>query len=313
MNIKSVFIVGVSGLLCFSCVTKKKYDALNTKKSKLEVKNSEQEDENQVLLTDNQKLQKLIDKYGDELSTLVNDTTDKGALIRQLEENYLKDSKLWSSDAQKLAKKEIELNELEKRYIENQNQLKSDEEKISRLEKNLSERERRVSELEQKIAAQQQAVNQLKRKINAALLSFNEDELTVEMKNGKVYVSLSNQLLFKPGSYNVDTKGASAINKLADVLKSHDDLELIVEGHTDNDPYSGSGALVDNWDLSVKRATSITRLLQKRGVDPKQIAASGRSQYNPKVEGDSKEAKGANRRIEIIISPNLDELFNIIK
>ena len=307
---KKRYLVLIVGMTLFSCVTKKKYDSLNVKKSKLEVANSEKEDELDLLTADNQKLSQTLANYSEEIERLKNDTIEYGKLHKELLDEYTKLSKITAAELQD---KLHEMANLRKSLIEKDNKLNADQQKISRLETDLEERERRVSELEEKIAQQQKAVNELKRSINEALLSFNEDELTVEMKNGKVYVSLSNQLLFKPGSYNVDTKGVGAINKLADVVKSNAELELIVEGHTDDVPYSGSGQLVDNWDLSVKRATSITRLLQDRGVNPKQIAASGRSQYNPKATGDSKEARSVNRRIEIIISPNLDSLFEIIK
>lgn len=310
--LKNLLLLSLTSIIFFSCVTKKKYDDLNRKKSKLEVKSAEEEQMNKVLTAQNQSLQEQMDTYMDQLKGLQNDTTELGKLYKELSNEYSNLSKISAADAQQLQQKLEEVMTLRKSLVEKNSRMQEDQSKIDRLEQNLQEREKRVAELEKKIADQQAAVNALKKKINEALLSFNEDELTVEMKNGKVYVSLSNELLFKSGSYNVDPKGISAINKLADVLKSHNDLEVIVEGHTDDVPFSGRGELTDNWDLSVKRATSITRLLQKRGVNPQQIAASGRSQYNPKIDEKTKEARSKNRRIEIIISPNLDPLFDII-
>jgi len=138
--------------------------------------------------------------------------------------------------------------------------------------------------------------------------------LAVEMKNGKVYVSLDEQLLFKSGSTNVDPKGVSAIKKLAEVLAVNPDINIMVEGHTDDVPYISSSTVKDNWDLSVKRATAIVRILMSNTkIDGNRIIAAGRSKYHPVINSKAPDARKKNRRTEIILTPKLDELFKILE
>ncbi|HCM74913.1 MAG TPA: hypothetical protein DIS90_00930 [Cytophagales bacterium] len=178
----------------------------------------------------------------------------------------------------------------------------------------LEERERKVKELEQVLANKDKAVQDLKNRISNALLNFKENDLTVNVKNGKVYVSLAEQLLFRSGSVEVDAKGVTALQQLAKALKDQKDIHIMVEGHTDNVPISKKSAYMqDNWDLSVMRATSITRILTKGGVSPNQITASGKGEYSPLAPNATGENRQKNRRTEIIITPNLDELFKILE
>lgn len=182
------------------------------------------------------------------------------------------------------------------------------------LSSGLAEREKKVKELETVLSQKDKAVKSLKDQISNALLSFKESDLTVKVKNGKVYVSLAEQLLFQSGSIEVDAKGVSALQQLAKALKDQKGIQIMVEGHTDNVgmakpiPY-----MQDNWDLSVLRATSITRILTKGGVSPMQITASGKGEFSPLVQNTTKENKQLNRRTEIIITPQLDELFRILE
>jgi len=150
--------------------------------------------------------------------------------------------------------------------------------------------------------------------INDVIHTFKESDLTVKVKNGKVYVSLAEQLLFQSGSTEVDTKGVAALQELAKALKGQTGLQVTVEGHTDSDAFlAPSGYMTDNWDLSVLRATAITRILTKAGVSPGQITSSGKGEYSPLVDNNSKENKRKNRRTEIIITPQLDDLFNLLE
>lgn len=182
------------------------------------------------------------------------------------------------------------------------------------LSTSLDEREKKVKELEQVLASKDKAVQDLKNRISNALLNFKENDLTVNVKNGKVYVSLAEQLLFRSGSIEVDNKGVTALQQLAKALKDQKDIHIMVEGHTDNVPISKkSQYMQDNWDLSVMRATSITRILTKGGVDPGQITASGKGEFSPLAANTTAENKQKNRRTEIIITPNLDELFKILE
>jgi len=178
----------------------------------------------------------------------------------------------------------------------------------------LAERELKVKELEQILSNKDKAVKDLKDRITNALLNFKENDLTVKVKNGKVYVSLAEQLLFGSGSIEVDGKGITALQQLAKAIKDQKDIQIMVEGHTDNVPISKkSQYMQDNWDLSVMRATSITKILTSAGVSPGQIAATGKGEFSPLAANDSPQNKQKNRRTEIIITPNLDELFKILE
>lgn len=177
----------------------------------------------------------------------------------------------------------------------------------------LSAREKRLAELEAIIRRQDSITNALNEIVKRALLSFNSDELTVEMKNGKVYVSLSDKLLFKSGSADVEEKGQDAIKKLADVLNKNPDIDVLIEGHTDNVPLRNSANFKDNWELSTERASNIVRILSDVSkVNPKRLTAAGRSEYMPKASNDTPEGRAKNRRTEIILTPKLDELYKLI-
>jgi chemotaxis protein MotB len=178
----------------------------------------------------------------------------------------------------------------------------------------LQEREKKVKELELIMANKDKAVQNLKNKISNALLNFKENDLTVKVKNGKVYVSLAEQLLFGSGSIDVDAKGVGALQQLAKALKDQKDIQVMIEGHTDNVPISKKSTYMnDNWDLSVMRATSITKILTGAGLSPNQITAAGKGEYAPLAPNDNTQNKQKNRRTEIIVTPNLDELFKILE
>ncbi len=184
---------------------------------------------------------------------------------------------------------------------------------LSQTQTTLAAREQRVKELESAIAAQKAKSDELRGKLSSALSGFNSNELSVEQRNGKVYVSLSQELLFASGSTEVNAKGKTALASLASVLNKNPDVQIAVEGHTDNVPFKGAGAMKDNWDLSVLRATSITRLLTNGGVDPRRVTAAGHSEFIPVAENNNADGKAKNRRTEIILSPKLDELYSILK
>jgi chemotaxis protein MotB len=178
----------------------------------------------------------------------------------------------------------------------------------------LEKRNARMTEMEQILNAQKKIVQDLKNKVSEALLGFENKGLTVTMKNGKVYVSLDEKLLFKSASWDIDANGRSALKNLAGVLEKNPDIQITIEGHTDNVPYNPSGSqLKDNWDLSVKRATTVVRvLLEGSRIDPKRLTASGRSQYLPVDERNTGDARQKNRRTEIVLTPDLTELYKLI-
>ena len=208
---------------------------------------------------------------------------------------------------QNLQKKEDLLRQLEQ-------SLDTKKASLDELTFELEKRNARMAELEKILDSQKKIVQDLKNKVSEALLGFENNGLTVTMKNGKVYVSLDEKLLFKSASYDIDANGKNALKKLGSVLEKNPDIQITIEGHTDNVPYNpGSGQLKDNWDLSVKRATTVVRvLLEGTKIDAKRLTASGRSQYLPVDENNSQDARQKNRRTEIVLTPDLTELYKLI-
>lgn len=197
---------------------------------------------------------------------------------------------------------------------ENQSaQLNQKNRDLQNKDKDLAEKERMLREMQAIIARQDEVTKKLNQTLRDALVGFNSDELTMEIRDGKVYVSMSDKLLFKSGSNAVEPKGVEALKVLADVLNKNPDIQILVEGHTDNVPIK-TAVYKDNWDLSVARATSITRMLNTNyGVAATRMTASGRGEYFPKASNDTPEGKAKNRRTEIILSPKLDEIMNLLQ
>jgi chemotaxis protein MotB len=308
--IAGVIMIVISG----ACVSKKKYDDLLAQKVRLEADLSDRS-------TTLEKTSADLDSITAQLKKLKEDTTSLGIDLR--------------NNAQRLGQLQKEHDQMNASYknlltssgkmnrdlLQQQEQLLLIQENLERTRKandslsvSLGEREKKVKELEQVLANKEKAVQDLKNKISTALLNFKEGDITVKVKNGKVYVSLAEQLLFGSGSINVDAKGVAALQQLAKAIKDQKDINILVEGHTDNVPISKQSQYMnDNWDLSVMRATSITRILTKSGVSPKQITASGRGEFSPLAGNDNAQNKQKNRRTEIIITPDLDELFRILE
>jgi chemotaxis protein MotB len=193
------------------------------------------------------------------------------------------------------------------------NSLTVQRKKLDSLQLALLFKEQKLNELQQLIRMKDSVSQALKEKISTALLGFEKSDLTVENRNGRVYVSMADKLLFKTGSTAVDAKGVEAIQKLSQVLKANSDMNITVEGHTDNVPLSGKGIMRDNWDLSVLRATSIIRILEQNGVSPLRITASGHGEFQPVMSNESIEGRAKNRRTEIIISPRLSEVYQLLQ
>jgi chemotaxis protein MotB len=197
---------------------------------------------------------------------------------------------------------------------EAQTDLQKREDVLKSAQTELEQRSLRLQELEEALKQKDDAVKQLRQKVMDALLGFNNKGLTIQEKNGKVYVSLDEQLLFKTGQWDVDPKGQQALSNLAEVLGQNPDINVLVEGHTDNVPMRGTGMVKDNWDLSVMRATAVTRILLKnKAVEPKRITSAGRGEFFPIDEANTQEARQKNRRTEIILTPRLDEIFRILE
>ena len=178
----------------------------------------------------------------------------------------------------------------------------------------LNERSRRVNELEAMLRSREEAINAIRRKVTDALTGFDGKGLSISIKNGNVYVSMDDKLLFRSGSFETDPNGARAVHDLATVLAQNPDINVMVEGHTDDVPYRPNGQLRDNLDLSAKRATTVVRLLlENKGIAPSRIIAAGRGESLPVASGKTSEARAKNRRTEIILTPKLDELMQLMQ
>jgi chemotaxis protein MotB len=178
---------------------------------------------------------------------------------------------------------------------------------------NLAARERRLQEVEDAMARRDAAVKALRDKLQNALLGFNKSGLSVNVKDGKVYVSLTDKLLFNSGSIEIDERGKEALTELAKVLETQADINILVEGHTDNMKVTNLGQIKDNWDLSVLRSTAVVRFLtENQKLDPNRVTASGRGEIMPVEKLNTAEARSKNRRIEIILTPKLDVLYNLL-
>ena len=191
--------------------------------------------------------------------------------------------------------------------------LASESERLNSIQKELERRSQRVAELERIIAAKDSEMTQLKNAISNALTAFEGKGLSIEQRNGKVYISMENKLLFKSGSWSVGTQGRSAVQQLGNVLADNPDISILIEGHTDNVPYTGNTQLSGNWDLSTKRATAIVKILRENsGINPKNLTAAGRGEFAPIATNDTAEGKAKNRRIEVVLTPKLDEISKLL-
>lgn len=307
--LRNLVILMLSFMFFTSCVSSKKFKQLDALKNDMKMENQallqkldEQVKENAGLEATNKNLR-------DEVYALKQDTTDCHNDVRNLSQKYNDLNKMYEELGSQSKK------ELTALIQQNQTLLKQLDEKqrlLTDKEAELKKREQRLQELEGMLAAKDAAINNLKKSIEAALLNFNKDDLTVEIRNGKIYVSVAEQLLFKSGSTVVDPKGKDALTKLAGALKNQPDIDIMVEGHTDSIPMN-SGAIKDNWDLSVLRATSITRILISAGISPTAVIPAGHGEYMPVASNKDKDSRAKNRRTEIVLSPKLDEVFKILE
>lgn len=245
------------------------------------------------------------------------DTTLRGKEYRYLDSLYRTLKGMYNDCTEKNNELKAQFAELNAKYNDLMKRSLTDAERMSAALKikaeELAERERRLAELQGIINRQDSLLNALNDAVKKALLAFKSDEISVEMKNGKVYVSMSDKLLFKSGSAAVEEKGLDAIRTLGDVLNKNPDIDVLIEGHTDNIPIK-TAKYEDNWALSADRALSIVRLLSnEHKVNPKRLEAAGRAEFYPKASNETSEGRAKNRRTEIILSPKLDELYKMIE
>ena len=317
MRIKTISAGLLALALTTSCVSKKVYTDLENKYANLKKENREMADQNTALTKEKNELdlkskdlQNQLDKATAERDKLATDYAATKANLDNLKSSYAALEKDSSSALDANVKKNRELlAQLEAK----EKALAAEQERLEKLKAELQERSSRVDELEGKMAAQEASMSALKDKLSKALNSFTGKGLTVEHKNGKVYVSMENKLLFNSGSWTVGPEGKKAVVEVAKVLADNPDISVLIEGHTDNVPYAGGGAISDNWDLSTKRATAIVNIIREnKTVDPKNLTAAGRSEFAPIASNETADGKGKNRRIEIILTPKLDEISKLL-
>lgn len=305
--------------LTTSCVSKKIYQDLESKYADLKKERNALADENESLTAaknqlelDKNSLQSELDKVKAERDKLANDYAATKKNLDNLKSSYAALEKNSNDALESNMKKNRELlAELEAK----QKALNAEQERLNKLKADLEASSTRLAELEKMIADKEAAMNKLKESLSKALNAFEGKGLTVENRNGKVYVSMENKLLFESGSWTVGAEGKKAVKALGEVLAQNPDISVLIEGHTDNDKIVGTigGGIENNWDLSTKRATAIVNILsENKGIDKRNLTAAGRSEYAPLAENDSAEGKAKNRRIEIILTPKLDEISKLM-
>jgi len=325
---KTPLIILLTLLSLAACVPTSKFNELKTKSDKCDQERELLKNENDKLTVNNTELNSKLDLLNKEVAQLLQDSAKHAEEYKKLEtENNnlkqaysdLQSTQRGSSDETRklltqLQKNETDLQAKEDKLHDLDKSLNEKKQNLEDLKQELDKRNVRLSQLERVLFVKDSVVAALKQKVADALLGFEGNGLTIKQINGKVYVSLEEKLLFASGSTIVDPKGISALKKLAKILEQDPDINIMIEGHTDDVPYRSDASIKDNWDLSVKRATSIVRiLLDGSKINPKRLTASGRGEYVPVDKGKTAEALQKNRRTEIILTPKLDELFKVLE
>lgn len=297
--------------LMSSCVSSKMFNEVESRYADLKGTHAKLETEHEELIKNYDSLRyhygELVTQYEKQSQLLA---TTSGTLAT-LQSDY-QALELNSTEALQ-ASIETNRNLLEEIQIK-EGELSQKKNHLDSLTQELSARIARVDELEVLVSDKETAMNNLKNALTTALVSFEGNGLSVEQKGGKVYVSMENKLLFKSGSWTVESNGRKALAQLGEVLASNPEIAILIEGHTDSDPYNGNEQLSGNWDLSTKRATEIVKLLLKnRTINPENLTAAGRGEFHPLAENDSTEGKAKNRRIEVILTPKLDKIAELLE
>ena len=307
-----------STILLSSCVSSKVYKDLEGRHAQLQEENAELNrnfeelrERNAKNETDLANLQAEYERTKAERDRLQQEYTATSANYEKLKKSY---DALEANSSSALAENSKRNRQLLSELEAKEKALSEERTRLEKLQKDLAARSKRVDELESVIAAKDAKMNALKNAISKALVNFEGKGLTVEQRDGKVYVSMENKLLFNSGSWAVGTEGRRAVQQLASVLGQNPDIAVLIEGHTDNVPYNGSGQLTDNWDLSTKRATAIVQLLRENAnIDPQNLTAAGRGEFAPVASNDTAEGRAKNRRIEVILTPKLDEINKLLQ
>ena len=283
--------------LCVTnCVSTKVFNDLESRYSKVKI-------EKNKLQNSEDSLQQSLDKLDLKLS----DTQAYLEISRDSTKLGLKINELLNEELD-LVKKNSTL-KIQENIAKNNALIK----KIAIKETELLSRTERIDRLEKIISSQKKILSDLKNRISEALLNFRGKGLSIKQRNGKVYISMENKLLFKSGKWNIELQGKQALIRLSKVLEENPDISILIEGHTDNIPFTSKGALESNWDLSTKRATAVVKiLLENNNILPQNLTAAGKSEFVPIASNTTIEGRAANRRIEIILSPSLDKIIELI-
>lgn len=317
----------------YSCVPARQFEDLQKKEKTCQEENTKLRSDNQSLSTNNTELNSKLVELQKSVNDLVKDSADQGHTYRRLNDLYgeltksydkllSNNEKLLAGNTEETRRLIAQLNQIKEDLQRKEDKMQKDsialtdrERNLNELRGTLKEKEDRVNELQSVLDKRDSTVNALRKAVSDALLGFQNNGLTVNEKNGRVYVSMEERLLFASGSTIIEKKGEEALKELGTVLEKNTDINILVEGHTDNVPISGtlpSGAK-DNWELSVLRATSVVKIILKNvSIDPTRLTAAGRGPFQPIDPAPTTEARKKNRRTEIILTPKLDELMKVI-
>jgi len=315
-----------------SCVPTSQLREMETRAQRLEVERDSLFEVSERFSVDNAEMRTRLDKLEDELVGLNKEMDETSESYEKISDEYTHLSRQYddlqqSQDAllkghtretrrllTQLQKTQEDLQIKEDRLLDLEKSVGDKMHEVERLRAELESQNQHLIEMERILYAKDSLMRALKNTLTEALYGFQQDGLTVSIRGGKVYVSMEEKLLFQTGSIEVDPKGVSALKQVAAVLEQNPEIFITIEGHTDDVPVRSNASFSDNWDLSVKRATSIVRiLLDNSSIDPKRLIASGRGEYLPVDSSDSDTARRKNRRTEIILTPDLDELYQILE
>jgi chemotaxis protein MotB len=315
--IKRLLILTVLSFTTISCVSSKLYKELEGKytnlKNDYDTLNADSED----ILTAKNTLQNQFDQLQSDYDATLLERNQSQQDVTAIQKKYdaLNDSytALEQNSSKAIADNIQKNRELLAQLDAKEMALAAENNRLLKLEADMLERSQRIAELEALIASKDQAMRDLKNAISKALTAFEGKGLTVEQRDGKVYVSMENKLLFKSGSWAIGPEGRTAIEQLGMVLADNPDIVVLIEGHTDNDPFSSGGQIANNWDLSTKRATAIVQILsENEAINPESLTAAGRGEFAPIASNETVEGKAKNRRIEVVLTPKLDEISKLL-
>ena len=286
MNVKQIVLPGLSAIFLFSCVSSKKFKKSQADYATLQTQYSQVQGDLGACNDEKANLQR-------QKSGLENDVANLNKQIDFLKQNNTQ-----------------ALKQLEDLSVITSSQAES----IKKSMENIGAKDSYIQTLQQQMARKDSLNMALVMNLKGAIGNMNDEDINIKVDKGVVYIDISDKLLFKTAKFDVTPEAKTVLGKVATVLKNQPDIEFMVEGHTDNVAYRGGGQLLDNWDLSVKRATSVVRILQKQyGLDPAKMAAAGRGEYRPVADNDTKEGRASNRRTRIVILPMLDQFFKLLE